>query len=452
MADKAALEGERQFNLKRRNLKRCYRGLASHTASTVAIFFAAQLSTSLLSAQAQDLTELAAPSPQKTTAFAGDVQAELTIMPGDGLCAETAELTILRRGQVLLEQSLPLGYGDDTAVPPEPWLCNLNDLRVLDLDGDAEPEVHLGNFSGGAHCCFSSLVYRYEPGGEPSEQLGGAGGDRAAGRYDPTVQAWGNTSFELAELDLAEPESRRRIPEWVSRDDRFAYALSSYAASSYPIQIWRYGEGRFADVSRDYPEQVYNDAYRLWLRYQELRQTLPLPNEREVITDESEGQVYLSVIRSVLAAYMADKYMLGQEADGWQRLEQLYPWGDRPAFIAALRQHLRATGYITGSFTQQVRFFPGGTFDNLSGRLLPGDVHRYELTAREAQQFQLSLQAGQVQARLLSPTGKVLAQLSPDSGRPNFSSIGRPLPQNGTYTVEVSAAEESSYEIFVEIP
>jgi len=452
MADRATLEGERRCNWKGRKLKRRNRSFASHTASTVAIFFAAQLSRALSSAQAQDLTELAAPSPQKTTAFAGDVQAELTIVPGDGLCAKTAELTILRQGQVLLERSLPLGYGDDIAAPPEPWLCNLSDLRVLDLDGDAEPEVHLGNFSGGAHCCFSSLVYRYEWGGGPSEPRDMAGGDRAAGRYDPTVQAWGNASFELAELDLAEPnptgpESRRRIPEWISRDDRFAYAFASYAASFYPIQIWRYGEGRFTDVSRDYPEQVYSDAYRLWLRYQELRQTLPLPSEREVITDESEGQVYLSVIRSVLAAYMADKYILGQEADGWQRLEQLYPWRDRPAFIAKLRRHLWVTGYITGSFTRQVRFFPGGTFDSLSGRLLPGDIHRYKLTAREAQQFQLSLQSGQVQARLLSPTGSLLAQLSPDS-----AGFGQPLPQNGTYTVEVSAAAESSYEIFVEIP
>lgn len=386
-------------------------------------------------AQAQDLTDQAQPSPQKTTAFSGDVQAELSVVPGDGICAETAQLTILRRGQVLLDQNLPLDYGD-AAIAQGPALCNLSDLKVLDLDGDAEPEIHLGNFSGGAHCCFSSLVYRYEPVASAAE-----------GSYVLTTQPWGNGSFDLVDLDLGQDGGERAVPEWLSRDDRFAYVFASYAASFYPIQIWRYDKGRFTDVSRDYPQRVYSDAYSLWLRYRELRQELPLPEPSQTITAETEGQVYLSVIRSVLAAYMADKYLLGQEADGWQRLEQLYPWGDRPTFINSLKHHLRSTGYITGSFTQPVRFFPGGTFEYLSGRLLPGEAHRYELTAREAQQLQLTLQSGDVQADLLTPGGQSLGRLSPEN-----TSLGRPLPQNGTYVVEVRAAAESSYQIFVEIP
>ncbi len=387
-------------------------------------------------AWSQDLTEEAEPGPQKTTAFAGQVQAELTVVPGDGICAEAAQLTILRQGQVLWSQDLALDYGDAGAIAEGPALCNLSDLKVLDLDRDAEPEVHLGNFSGGAHCCFSSLVYRYQP-GAPGTQ----------GSYALTTHPWGNGAFDLADLDLGQDGGSEAVPEWISRDDRFAYAFAAYAASFYPIQIWRYGEGSFTDVSRDYPKQVYSDAYSLWLRYRELRQELPLPEPSQTITDQTEGQVYLSVIRSVLAAYMADKYMLGQEADGWQRLEQLYPWSDHPAFITELKHHLRSTGYITGSFTQPVRFFQGGTFEYLSGRLVPGDVHRYELTAREAQQFQLTLQSGEVKAYLLTPGGKSLGLLSPEN-----TSLGRSLPQNGKYVVEVIAVAESSYQIFVEIP
>ncbi len=395
-------------------------------------------------AWSQDLTEQAEPGPQKTTAFVGKVQAELSVVPGDGICAEAAQLTILRQGQVLLSQDLALDYGDAAVIATQasggiaegPALCNLSDLKVLDLDGDAEPEVHLGNFSGGAHCCFSSLVYRYQPGATGTQ-----------GSYALTTHPWGNGAFELEDLDLGQDGGGQVVPEWISRDDRFAYAFAAYAASFYPIQIWRYDEGSFADVSRDYPKQVYSDAYSLWLRYRELRQELPLPEPSQDVTAETEGQVYLSVIRSVLAAYMADKYLLGQEADGWQRLEQFYPWRDRPAFITSLKHHLRSTGYITGSFTQPVQFFPGGTFEYLSGRLLPGDVHRYELTAREAQQLQLTLQSGQVKAYLLTPGGKSLGLLSPEN-----KSLGRPLPQNGSYVVEVTAEEESNYQIFVEIP
>ncbi len=407
--------------------------MGAKAAGGVGILFSLMLA-SVSAVRAQDLTEQAPLSPQKTTAFAGDVQAELSVVPGDGICAEAAQLTILRQGQVILEQDLSLDYGDATAIPEGPALCNLSDLKVLDLDGDAEPEVHLGNFSGGAHCCFSSLVYRYQPGSSGAED-----------RYVFTSHPWGNGAFDLADLDQS--SDRQGAPEWISQDDRFAYAFAAYAASFYPIQIWRYDEGSFADVSRDYPKQVYGDAYRLWLRYRELRQELPLPEPSQDITAETEGQVYLSVIRSVLAAYMADKYLLGQEVDGWQRLEQLYPWRDRPAFITSLKHHLRSTGYITGSFTQPVQFFPGGTFEYLSGRLLPGDVHRYELTAREAQQLQLTLQSGEVKVYLLTPGGKSLGLLSPEN-----TSLGRPLPQNGKYVVEVTAAAESRYQIFVEIP
>jgi hypothetical protein len=119
--------------------------------------------------------------------------------------------------------------------------------------------------------------------------------------------------------------------------------------------------------------------------------------------------------------------------------------------MADLTDHLRDTGYITGSFTRAVRFFPGGSFDTLSGRLLPGDVHRYHLTARAGQQLQLSLQAGSVQVRLRSPTGQPLGQLGGD--RPSDrQSLGLALPQGGSYTIEVAAPGETSYQLFVEIP
>lgn len=367
---------------------------------------------------------------QQTTAFAGAVQAELRVTVGVGLCLETAELTILRQGQVRLAQDLEVAYGDPSGLA----LCNLSDLRVLDLDGDGEAEVLLKNFSGGAHCCFASLIYGY---------------DAEAQTYRAVTQAWGNGDFELRDLDLAtDGGSENPVPEWLSRDDRFAYRFASYAASRYPLQIWRYQDRQLQDVTRAYPEQVYGDAYGLWREYGELRQRLPLPPADAPLSSDSPAQVYLSALRAVLAAYQANKYSLGQETDGWQRLEQLYPWRDRPTFIADLTDQLRDTGYITGSFTRQVRFFPGGSFDTLSGRLLPGDVHRYRLSARAGQQLQLSRQAGSaVEARLLGPTGQLLGQLGGD--RPT---LGRALPQGGSYSIEVTAPAETRYQLFVEIP
>lgn len=38
-----------------------------------------------------------------------------------------------------------------------------NPVKVRDLDADGEPEVLLGLYTGGAHCCFYTLVFRYRP-------------------------------------------------------------------------------------------------------------------------------------------------------------------------------------------------------------------------------------------------------------------------------------------------
>ena len=35
-------------------------------------------------------------------------------------------------------------------------------LKVADLDGDGEPEVLVDTFSGGAHCCLTTRVERWD--------------------------------------------------------------------------------------------------------------------------------------------------------------------------------------------------------------------------------------------------------------------------------------------------
>ena len=47
----------------------------------------------------------------------------------------------------------------------------------------------------------------------------------------------------------------------------------------------------------------------------------------------------------VLAAYLAEKELLGEGGDGWQRLQRVYRGADREAYFADLRRFLRKTGY-----------------------------------------------------------------------------------------------------------
>jgi hypothetical protein len=187
---------------------------------------------------------------------------------------------------------------------------------VRDLDGDGEPEVLLDLYWGGAHCCTWSRVYRF-----------------AGGRYVPGVHLWGDVSYKLRDLD------RDGIPEWISADDRFAYAFTDYAESGDPVQIWSYRAGRFVNVTRGFLPQVRSDASRWWRLY------LAARGHR----DRS--------VRGLLAAWAADEELLGNHGAVTSALARARERGDLAhgtvtdgrspaAYIRALLAFLHRTGYI----------------------------------------------------------------------------------------------------------
>jgi hypothetical protein len=210
-------------------------------------------------------------------------------------------LTIIRQGKVAFQAAVPYaypaGYGTQRSI------------RLLDLDGDSEPEVLLDLYSGGAHCCFSSTVYRY-----------------AGASYQTHAHFWGNLPYRLADLN----HDRKR--EFITADDRFAYAFSSFAFSGFPIQIWTYDAGRFSNVTRSYPSLIRADAARMWRDYGSLRRQ----------RYETEG---------ALAAWAADQYLLHHRALVWRRLREsaragLLTGNYRPtAYLRKLRLFLGRLGY-----------------------------------------------------------------------------------------------------------
>ena len=191
-------------------------------------------------------------------------------------------------------------------------------VRVRDLDRDGELDVLVDTFTGGAHCCLQSRFFRYLP-------------DR--GVYAGTFHNWGNGGYRLENLDGQDGL------ELVSSDDRFAYAFTAFAASAFPVQIWRFEAGRFVDVTRDFPGQIERDSSALWRLYEQVRR------ER---TD----------VRGVLAAWHADRCLLGRAEQGWARLEairkrgllgpqpDLKGWPQGRSYIRELRVFLRKFDYI----------------------------------------------------------------------------------------------------------
>jgi PKD repeat protein len=195
-------------------------------------------------------------------------------------------------------------------------------VRVTDLDADGEPEVVADLYTGGAHCCFYSLIYRW---------------DAAAGRYRRTIKRWNDAGYRLI-------AGRAGRLEFQTGDTRFAYRFASFAESFFPVRIFAFVDGRLRDVTRASASRgaVRRDAARIWRFYQRRR-----------------GSKRWNV-RGALAAYMADKYSLRQSRDGWRRLrvalrrgdlraqrlfgmKDVYPSGTR--YVRVLRKRLARWGY-----------------------------------------------------------------------------------------------------------
>src|SRR5262249_9704366 len=189
-------------------------------------------------------------------------------------------------------------------------------LTIRDLDADGEPEVLLDLYTGGAHCCFYTVILRYD-----------------GSRYRSGVAFWGDPSYELRDVN------RDGRPELVTADDRFAYAFTSYAGSVLPILIRRYDHGALPDVTSQYRSLVRGEATSLWREY--------VQEHRRPDAD----------VRGLLAGWLADEYRLGRQDEGWRQIEAAYRRGELssprvdpvwPAgrrYLSALRAFLIKAGY-----------------------------------------------------------------------------------------------------------
>jgi hypothetical protein len=202
-----------------------------------------------------------------------------------------------------------------------PWPVGYYDakksLRVLNLDGDPEPEILVELYSGGANCCSLVLIYDY---------IASSGSFRASHRD------WnGGLGYELRDLD------GDGVPEFVSADGQFFYEFDlSRPESRSPIRIARFGPTGLQDVTRAYPTLIQNDAAQQLREYKRYR-----PRE------------YPSV-RGMLAAYAADTAMLGRADEAFVIVQQAVDDGwvsdgynfTAEEFPQKLREFLVHLGYL----------------------------------------------------------------------------------------------------------
>jgi len=252
--------------------------------------------------------------PQAVSAHKGALTARLTYTERAYLF-EKLRVHIARAGRSALDAPVDrLGCPDCRNARPV-------DVKIRDLDG-GEPEVLVDLYSGGAHCCMLTLILRWDP---------------AARTYRSTLGYWGNFGSDLVDLD---GDGR---PEFSAFDERFVYTFTAYVYSVAPIQIWSYRGGKLVDVTRKFPARIAKNAATILSTYRHER------GKRD--TD----------VRSAVAAYVADEYLLGTPAEGRRLLDlalrrgdlgrgkALLGWPAGQAFVRELLRDLKKWGYVRSS-------------------------------------------------------------------------------------------------------
>jgi hypothetical protein len=254
----------------------------------------------------------------KEQAKAGNTQAKLYYVKSTTTSGlpdyKNMRLRILREGRLVQDAAVARFSGYSYPVWPGGY-GSRKSVAIRDLDLDGEPEVILDLYWGGAHCCFWTDIYRY---------------DGSRDSYELLPHLWGDVFYKLGDAD-----GDGRSVELISKDGRFAYEFTSFADSSFPVQIWAYGGGRLVDVTRRYKAAIAKDAATQWSRYLSYL--------------KSRG------VRGFLAAWAADKCLLNQCNDAFNRLKQLAatsrltgPYDDavKPdQYLTQLRRFLQKAGY-----------------------------------------------------------------------------------------------------------
>jgi hypothetical protein len=248
----------------------------------------------------------------------GDVTAQLNFDKQDEFQYRDVRIKITRAGAVLLDALVPAPCAECPVSPQGGGDPEIPSLTLRDLDGNGEPEALVDLYTGGAHCCSYTQIYTY---------------DAATSSYRRVKGSWGDYGYELTDLD------KDGSPEFRSADFRFAAAFTAYAASGAPPMIFKFANGRLRDVTKTFRAEIKKNLKQYLELYREIRKDPDVPD-----------------VRGFLAAYVADKYLLGQGDTAFDLVYAAYRRGELRAlpgdtspagkrYISALRKYLRRWGY-----------------------------------------------------------------------------------------------------------
>lgn len=222
-------------------------------------------------------------------------------------------LTILVDGSTAYDQIVT-----SAACPPGCTTIGLGTskapLRAVALQRYGVPDVILGLYSGGAHCCFVDQVYSLDP---------------STHRFIKTEHDFADAGARIVDLN------GDHNYEFLSADARISNAgFTDFADSPAPLQIFSFSHNAFHDITRQYPTRLRADAAR-WL---------------------GAFHRHYGNGRGLIAAWAADEYLLGRPGlvksqlagalkAGHLRVPARFGGPSPAKFVAQLQTLLRRLGY-----------------------------------------------------------------------------------------------------------
>jgi hypothetical protein len=250
---------------------------------------------------------VASPALAETeTASLGTVSATFSYTKVDDFQYDGMDVQITRAG-VPAYTGVASSPGCATPYCAPGGIVDKTSLRVVDLDGDGEPEVTVDLYTGGAHCCVIAEIFR-----------------------------WTGNAYVSSTRNFADFGYTLDGGTFVTGDARFGYAFASFADSAMPVRLLVFHAGTWSDVTSTHPETLRADASR-WLKAYKKRRN---------------GTRALGL----LAAWVADEYRLGPSRHAYAnrfltselragRLRADQGWPRGRSYISTLDRRLRAWGY-----------------------------------------------------------------------------------------------------------
>jgi hypothetical protein len=172
----------------------------------------------------------------------------------------------------------------------------LSDLTGSDLIGAGHPDLVVQTYSGGAHCCFSWVVY----------ELG------------PTLTKILESPPSNCEGEFRDLDGDDRL-EFVTCDDLFAYKYCCFASSPLPKVIMKYEPGQgYVPAGPQFPEEYADDIAR---------------DRQLAIGARAQGQCeWDNSTKCAVLPVVLDYLYSGRQDQAWIELHRLYRFQDEGQF------------------------------------------------------------------------------------------------------------------------